>query len=508
MKAQTKTRVLPLIVTWLAVAIYAHPGMSGFATLSLSMVRFGTLRIDHYRNLSLDQSYVDGHYYYGRPPGYSFLAVPTAFVVHLIWKALPERLQSRLEDVVAARYREGTGPTKRLSSRDSAELLLVCYLAVLTVSGVCASWLVATLHRFLGDFPMTESRRFVAAIAPVLGTIIGVYAASNWNQVASATLAFWCFYRLYRAKDTPLTNSAALICGSLLGFTLLFEYQAVLIVAILFVYGLSVLSRKAWLPFVTGLLLGPAAVMAYHTVCFHSPFKTPYNFPSDLNYWGTRAVHKAGFLGMGFPTLTSLLQFLFSPKYGYFFFMPLCAIGLVYALVTLVRDRNLRAEAAVAVCAFAAYWLGASTADPSFGGTVFGPRFMMMSVPFTAFFGVLGLTKKGPWTAVVALAIFLSVLVSFIGIQYPMPEMEMSLASNPFREVYWPMIKDHGVYSVTVETIGQVLHWGKNTRIVANATILLFLVSAVSTSYLYTRRSEALPSSEHGTDCGPEPSGA
>ncbi|HVM62383.1 MAG TPA: hypothetical protein VMV72_16100 [Verrucomicrobiae bacterium] len=500
-----KLHLLLALSVWCSVCIYAHPGTLGFAELSLSIVRFHTFRIDHYANLNEDQSYVNGHYYYGRPPGYSFLAMPAALVVHGVWEYLvPEGVKTTIGREVAARYANDPKFLARVALKDLTELILVSFLSIATVSSVSVALLALLVQKFLTDRGLSELDAVCVAAAAILGSLLGVFAASNSNQVVATTLAFWSFHRLHSGMARSVSWLTAMITGLALASSLVLEYQAVLICGIIGCYALYALAPARRVPFAIGTMVPVILVMAYNGDCFGSPFVTAYRFPSGAGHWGTHELHRSGFLGMGWPRLDSLVAFLVSTKVGYFVFMPATIGGIIYAVAAARRNQEPRIEAIVALAAFLLYWIGSSTAAPEFAGTVFGPRFMIMSIPFVMLCTGLAVRAWPRGKSLARSSMILSVAICFVGLQYPMPMKAIGTASNLFTEVYWPLMKQQFPYNLSIDYLGHLFRWGRLAYLSTNLLILFALIAVWAALVRYARRLDAESNCEPATKQQPQ----
>jgi len=88
-----------------------------------------------------------------------------------------------------------------------------------------------------------------------------------------------------------------------------------------------------------------------------------------------------GFMGLHFPSLTNTYHITFDPKFGLFWQSPVLLLGAV-GLFLAIKERRFLAEAAVSAFAIGAFVAMNGGYYLWWGGSAFGPRFLIPALPF------------------------------------------------------------------------------------------------------------------------------
>ena len=312
--------------------------------LTRALVEDSAVVIDRFRGNTGDLAQHDGHFYSDKAPGMSLLAV--------VPYALARAIGVRDPDAAA-------------------------YIVTVITTGIPAALSVIALFFFSGALGATPRRAALIAAAYGLGTLIFPYGTMLYGHDVIAACLVVAFTVLARARlqgqvPGPWTLFGV---GALLGWAVVIEYPAALVVVILMVYAASFLPVRGLIALALGGV-APALILAgYHTVAFGGPLVLPYSFSTQ------QARHLGFFMGIGVPSPSVLVGITVSQFRGLFYGSPwlvLAAVGMIPLW------RVARREVAVCVAAVVLFvWLNASLVDWD-GGWACGPRYLVPALPFLA----------------------------------------------------------------------------------------------------------------------------
>lgn len=344
-------RRVPLVLALLCFGAYAYFYQAGGWNqnsrfdLTRAIVEHGTSRIDAYHKNTGDKARRDGHFYCDKAPGASWLAVPPVWVAHVV-----------------------AGPPK-----GPASLARRVHAATVFAVGVPSAVAVLMLWLLLGELGLGARARTAGAAAWGLASLAFPYATLLYGHQLVASLLVSAFTLLVRARHGKGCKWSLLGAGFLLGAAVAVEYPAALACAVLGVYAIVFLRRRAaWV--VAGAVVPAVAVALYHWSAFGGPFTLPYEFSTQKHR------HLGFFMGLGAPDPTALWHILVSPYRGIFFAMPWLALALPGAWFL----RRRRAELVVCGAIVLLFiWLNASLVDWE-GGWAMGARYLVPALPFLA----------------------------------------------------------------------------------------------------------------------------
>jgi hypothetical protein len=177
---------------------------------------------------------------------------------------------------------------------------------------------------------------------------------------------------------SPPPPATLVWAGVLTALSVVFEYQAVLVCGAVAAYGVY-RYRGRTVPFFAGAGAVAALLGLYHTVLFGRPWRFPYAYLENPEF--LRHHHSAGFHGLALPKLTAIASALFSADYGLFIFSPVLALGLVCAVIVIVRGADrLEGVLFIVVTALMLLFLGGMTNWRA--GWCVGPRYIATVAPF------------------------------------------------------------------------------------------------------------------------------
>lgn len=220
-----------------------------------------------------------------------------------------------------------------------------------------------------------------------VGTLLYPYGVLFVGHALAAALAFGGYMLL---ANEP--QSAAVVIGGrprrwackslgwagvLTALAVVFEYQALLLAAVLAAYALMRYRAKA-VSFLLGASLPALALGVYHTALFGRPWKFPYAAIENPEF--LRTGHTEGFHGLALPKLAAIRDSLFASDYGLFIFSPVLFLGAVCAVYAAVRRPRREGLVMVAVCAVMFLFLGGMSNWRA--GWCVGPRYIATVAPF------------------------------------------------------------------------------------------------------------------------------
>ncbi|MEI7554271.1 hypothetical protein [Candidatus Chlorohelix sp.] len=409
-----------------------------------AIVDKGTVQIDAFIANTGDYAFYNGHYYSDKPPGPAlagvlpYAALKMALSNPLADKALEIAGNSR---TFSQSFSEGSNTgTQLTTSRDKligalARIVLAMFLVSIPVSIMACLFLVWACEltgRYWASLALS--------LALIFGTTLFPYSSMFYNHALTAALLFSGFFLLYRLQNSKGQPGWLILSGFLLGFSIISQYETVLIAAVLGLYSLATVERLHWLHRILWIAIGilPSVIIlvAYDLVAFGTPFPVGYSYST---LWLDR--HSQGFMSLTLPHLEALWGITFSQFRGIFLLSPflLLAIpGFYYGL----RNVGNRLEAIVCLWASAAFLTFNSSSIMWAGGHAFGPRYIVSCLPFMSF-GIVFLLKEaakekwkfaGFWFGIPAVFSVLVVMFgSIAGRNWPSDEFE-----NPVRDFLLP----------------------------------------------------------------------
>ena len=376
---------LALVAALFVFVSYGYFAQGGSANpnsrynLTRSIVERGALNVDPYHTNTIDKSFHDGHHYCDKAPGLSLVAVPVYAVT------------------VARADAQSPSPEP-----DSEALYLLTVGTVSLVSAVAAAFMLLLLVR-LGVHPLIG----LAAVALwTVGTNAFAYGATfvGHQFVASLlTIALYCLERAFPTlprddhDDThaPWWLTAA---GALLGYTVVSEYPAALIVCGVGLYALWRLiqaRRWSWMPwFILPGLLPGFGLMVYNAVCFGGPLQLSYTRLVGVEVFQEGI--EQGVFGISLPRPVAVWELLFGEFRG---LLPLSPAYLLapFGWIALLRDPDRRPMGALTL-GLCLMFLGVIGGFAFWhGGAAMGPRMLVPTLPFATVAVAVALQRLWDW---------------------------------------------------------------------------------------------------------------
>ena len=321
----------------------------------LSMVNFGTYRIDPFVGNTPDWSFYQGHYYSNKAPGGAYLAVPFYYLLLKFMQIskyiIPHHLVVYLLNIFTAVL-------------PALMMFMLLYLACKEITGAIGKSLLMVVVLAFGTLVFPFSTIFIGH------TTAAAFLASSFYLLI-----------LYAKKNYPGTYLFS--AGLLAGLSVLTEYTCILGVALLFVY-LLIRARNKFRESIVFVLggLGPLFLfMHYHYTCFGGPFTLPQKYINPL-FVEPYTNKILGIFGM--PDGTVMIKLLFSMDRGLFLFCPILIMVIPLLLFRFSRIAY-KAEVIISVLIFVLFWLLNASFNGWDGGCSSGPRYLIPAIPFLAF---------------------------------------------------------------------------------------------------------------------------
>jgi len=322
-----------------------------------------TLQIDAYRQATGDRALWRGHFYSDKAPGASLLAVVPVEIVRALNSAA------------------GLDPDS------DAAIARTSYAATFVVSGVftvaaalCVLWLSLA-------WGFSRGAALFAATAYGIATPAWCYATLFMGHALCAGCLMMAFTAAIALGDaTPESRSSlAWAIGLCAGWAVVAEFPAAVPVVLICALTLGVsatnLDRMATRAVVTRIVAGGAiagaALLAYNTAAFGSPFHLGY-----ASEEGFEQLH-TGLFGISRPEWWRVREILFGPYRGIVPISPLVAAMTAGLLV--LGSARARFWPAVVSGAIAVFYLVLNASYFYWeGGWAYGPRQIMPALPFLA----------------------------------------------------------------------------------------------------------------------------
>jgi hypothetical protein len=366
--------------------------------LTLAIVDHGTLQIDRYYTNTGDYAAYGGHFYGGKAPGTSLLAIPAYCLVKVIGGRLERHgILQRVGDTPAftATLRDGRAGLLP----DKLYFAAALYAATFSVVSLPSAALGIILYYFLGLLlPQAMPRALLVR---------------------------------HGQRDRRWLYAA----GALMGLSLLVEFSVAVVLILLFAYAVWRRPHDI-IPLVTAAVPFGLVLAWYNTAVFGNPFSDPYRylplFPENVSH---------GIRGFGWPSLTAVWGITFSPYRGLFWLSPFLLLALP-GWWALRRGPGWRAEMLLWIAVVTSQVIIISAWWDSRGGSAIGPRYLVAVIPFlmpaVAFWFAAPRRRwvvAIGWT-LVGLSCVLVWMSSVAGQSFPTSHIH-----NPLVESVWPQLQ-------------------------------------------------------------------
>jgi len=422
------------LVLFLAYAYFItgfHSANEGSAlALTRSMVDYGTLSIDNYRDLaSVDVSFYKNHYYSDKAPGRGFLAIP----LYVTGKFL--------------------GFDKEPYVFFSMELMTAFFSALSVV----------LFYRFALYMKISKGKSFLLAITYGFATILWTFSKTFFAHPYSAFFNLLALFTLLRAmRESKGKRKYLIYSGISLGVALLLEYTNVAVAILFFSYYFYKLGIKNIQFIVIPFLTVSSLLLLYNYLIFGNPLNIPYNYQYSYGNILETSYFRTDYLKEGLSGL------LFSTWRGLFYYSPVLLLSMVGFLYWFKqRQEKDKALPLVLMLSFAAILIFYAATPAWRGGNSFGPRYLLAVMPFLVLpmwktFEIFG-KNKFFWIifgVLLGYSVIFSAIGSFIG---PAPPENLT---DPFWQQYWPAFMTGFLDSYTYQQ--------------NKSTVVLLIISEVS----------------------------
>jgi hypothetical protein len=308
---------------------------------------------------TIDKAFYNGHYYSDKAPGTSLLGVPIYYLIFRISIALKYAIKISV-------FRQ-----------------LLTLLAISLPNALLAT----CLYQFVKDVNVSNSPRFslLITLAICLGTPLYLYSSTYYSHSLTGFFLFAAFYLWFGMRQKGnISLVKAGLSGFLAGYSIITEYPAIVIVAILGFYILWVMwtQKRLWdlkvMLALVGAALPPLALMAFYNYSiFGSPLALGYLHENSGQFSSVMQTN----LGLGLPNLQALFYMTFHTTMGIFWQSPLLLLAFP-GWVLMWQAKDYRAEAIFSFITILAFFLILSGYYWWWGGLSFTPRYIVASLPF------------------------------------------------------------------------------------------------------------------------------
>jgi hypothetical protein len=362
--------------------------------LVYSIAYNSTFSIDDYKDNTGDRSYFQGHYYSDKPPGLSFLAIPSYILSDSVYNFLTPD------------YRHIFYPEERFFFTTKTVVMFTnCLFFALSV---------VLLYDILSRYTRDEKTKMLVVLAYGLGTMALPYSTTLVGSYSVSSFLLLLLFLMF-LKRNRMKKHDFLVMGLVNGIGLMLDYSLMLIFAILVLFLFSDRKiRRMALFYLLGFAIGVFPLLVYNHVIFGSPFTLSYEF-LDETVWKTESTEHMIFHPLfSFPRFETVFMLLFSLYRGLFVYNPVLLLSFIGLFYFAKKQR----KEAVFILSFFLFLLLLNSAKfyGWDGGSVFGPQYMTLSIPLLAIplvFSIKKMNKK-----IVCFFIVISAVVNFIGVLY------------------------------------------------------------------------------------------
>jgi hypothetical protein len=356
------------LLAFIFAYFYQDGGWNGNSRFDLifSIVQEGRLTIDTFQNQpgtdTGDKSYVNGHYYSDKAIGPAVVGAVLYEPLYWIKRIFNHGSQITAEKIL----------TYELIGLPSAFTGCLIYILCFYLS-------------------KSRFRAYLVTMAITLGTLYFPYNTIFFSHQFTSSLLFGGFFLIFFMKEKPdkWKTWYSFLIGSLLGWALISEYQAAIIILPLASYYIYVLWRNRTHRLVISIILmiigGFIPVLlqlVYNKVCFGNFLAIGYINESDPNFNSAMA---QGIMGIHWPSISALYYMTLHPTAGIFWESPALLFSFAGVVFMFLKSRY-RVEAILAIWIISSYLVIMSGYYMWWGGFAVGPRFLIPMLPYFCIF--------------------------------------------------------------------------------------------------------------------------
>jgi hypothetical protein len=416
----------------------------------------GTFQIDAYKNNTGDRAYYNNHFYSDKPPGAAFLATPFLWA----WKFMYNHFFDLLKE---EHFKEKeyliTWSRGEVSTLDYVNLDLFTSVSMLVVtlftSSIFGALSVVIIYKILSALNENKNR-LLLALTYGLATPILPYSILFFGNVLPLFLGLLSFYLIFASRKT---GKNFFLAGLVIGFSIVCDFSMILIYIGLFILSLHY-SRKLSKFLLFGSLIGIFPLLIYNFVILGNPFDT-LMFHMDPSVWSDFKRKPSFELNLG-RLISTPKEILFSPFRGLFFYYPILLFSLIGFFY---MHKKYSFETKIIIFMFILFILLNSALKGWFGGSSFGPRYLLPIIPFLILplrFAVEKAKKNRISFSFFILLLAISIFHNIIGLEeiegpvivynFEAKKYEvLRVVTNPLYEHYFPLFLKNGPRSRILE---------------------------------------------------------
>lgn len=459
-----RSKELKLFLTFFLIFSYFSQWTTWDEESSLALTRAiveeGKFEINTFHNKTGDRAYYNNNFYSHRMPGLSFLAVPTYSVYKTLHKffILPDSISSQSEMTYFVRTsQEGDNVTLTYNPTPDSLILNSMFLVTIFTSSLFGALTVLLVYRLSKYFLKDLKHRFFITSIYGLGTLVLTYSGVFLNHIPAIFFTFSGFYLLFELKQKKIiSNAYLLLAGLFLGFAIVISPLAIVIAAVCLIYTLSFQKNKI-LYFLVGGIIGISPLLLYNYSIFGTPFKFTF-FYYDQKIWSVFTPI------LKMPTLHLMLRLTVFPYRGLFFYCPillLSFVGLYYMY------KKFKIESILILVIFFALLIINSSYKFWRGGFCFGPRHLLLSIPFLILPLMQAMEKIN--FKIVLILFCISAFFNILGFQFwesmilgedmkieayfQEKILKFQIMANPIFDHFFPLFLKNGPRSIFFESI-------------------------------------------------------